>query len=56
MPVATINDIEFYYEEHGSGQPIVLIAGFSVDHTNWALVVDDLATRYRVITFDNRQI
>lgn len=54
MPVATINDIELYYEEHGSGQPIVLIAGFSVDHTSWALVVGALAARYRVITFDNR--
>jgi 3-oxoadipate enol-lactonase len=54
MPTASLNGTEIYYEVHGSGEPLLLIAGFACDHTIWSLVIPKLAGRYRVIAFDNR--
>ena len=54
MPKIKVNDISMYYEIQGSGEPIVLIAGFSVDHLTWTEVVNQLKDSYQVITFDNR--
>ena len=28
-------DIELYYEDHGSGQPVVLIHGYPLDGSSW---------------------
>ena len=56
MPAAQINGITLYYEEAGSGEPLLLIAGFTAHSMLWALQVPALAQRYRVITFDNRGI
>lgn len=56
MPFAKLNDIEVFYEVHGSGYPIVLVSGFSADHSSWDAIRDQLALRYRVITFDNRGV
>ena len=38
------------------GEPLLLIAGFACDHTNWSRMVPILASRYRVIVFDNRGV
>ena len=54
MPFAEINKIKMYYEEQGDGFPLVLIAGFGVDHVGWSAVTDSLAQNYRVILLDNR--
>lgn len=54
MPKIKINDIEMYYEVHGQGQPLVLIAGFSADHTVWQSVINEFAKQYQIIVFDNR--
>jgi pimeloyl-ACP methyl ester carboxylesterase len=54
MPTLKINDISMYYETHGQGEPLVLIAGFSVDMTTWLPALEFLKTRYQVILFDNR--
>ena len=43
-----------YYEEHGDGEPLLLIAGFACDHTVWGLVLPQLAKRFRVVVFDSR--
>jgi len=51
---ASANGIEIYYEEHGSGQPLVLTHGIGGSADNWAPVLPDLAGRYRVITWDVR--
>jgi 3-oxoadipate enol-lactonase len=61
VPKTRVNGIDLYYEIQrsgiqGSGDPLLLIAGFACDHTIWALVLPALAARYRVITFDNRGI
>lgn len=54
MPKIQVNDIAMYYETHGKGEPLVLIGGFSVDHTTWASVIDKFSDHYQVVLFDNR--
>ncbi len=47
--------IDIYYEDHGSGTPIVLIHGFPLNGHSWEKQVPDLlAAGYRVITYDRR--
>lgn len=43
-----------HYEEHGEGQPLVLISGLGNDVGAWSRNLPGLARRYRVIVFDNR--
>ena len=47
--------IELYYEDHGSGQPVVLIHGYPLDGSSWekqtAVLLD---AGKRVITYDRR--
>jgi non-heme chloroperoxidase len=60
MPYVTVGrentgDIRLYYEDHGTGQPIVLIHGFPLSGRAWerqerALLGDG----FRVITYDRR--
>jgi pimeloyl-ACP methyl ester carboxylesterase len=54
MPKVRANGIDIFYEAQGTGEPLLLIAGFACDHTTWSKVVPTLATHYRVIVFDNR--
>ena len=54
MPYAPIRDILTYYEEAGSGDPLVLIMGLGGDLQAWALQLPALSKHFRVITFDNR--
>jgi non-heme chloroperoxidase len=57
VPVGKENsaDIELYYEDHGSGQPVVLIHGYPLDESSWekqtAVLLD---AGKRVITYDRR--
>ncbi len=54
MPAVRANDIELYYEEHGAGEPLLLIMGWGGNAATWKPQLPDLAERYRVIAFDNR--
>jgi 3-oxoadipate enol-lactonase len=54
MPYAVNGDTKLYWEEHGSGPPILLIMGLSFTHEMWFRVLPSLGSRYRVIVFDNR--
>src|SRR5580693_4914598 len=48
-------DIELYYEDHGLGQPIVLIHGYPLSGASWEKQVPVLLDAgYRVITYDRR--
>ncbi|MCO4255378.1 alpha/beta fold hydrolase [Pseudarthrobacter cellobiosi] len=48
-------DIELYYEDHGSGQPVVLIHGYPLDGSSWEKQTTALLEAgYRVITYDRR--
>lgn len=48
-------DIELYYEDHGSGQPVVLIHGYPLDGSSWEKQTTALLEAgFRVITYDRR--
>ncbi|WP_066289977.1 alpha/beta fold hydrolase [Arthrobacter sp. B6] len=48
-------NIELYYEDHGSGQPVVLIHGYPLDGSSWEKQAAALLDAgYRVITYDRR--
>jgi non-heme chloroperoxidase len=60
MPMVTVgaengHDIHLYYEDHGDGQPVVMIHGYPLDGHSWekqkAVL---LQAGYRVITYDRR--
>ncbi|AWB96707.1 alpha/beta hydrolase [Agromyces badenianii] len=47
--------IELHYEDHGSGQPVVLIHGYPLDGRSWEKQTAALLDAgYRVITYDRR--
>ncbi len=56
MAIAIINGMQIYYEIHGTGEPLLLIAGLASDSQSWLSVINRLADRYQVITFDNRGV
>jgi non-heme chloroperoxidase len=48
-------DIELYYEDHGSGDPVVLIHGYPLSGASWEKQLPVLlAAGRRVITYDRR--
>jgi pimeloyl-ACP methyl ester carboxylesterase len=56
MSTATIGEHEFFYEEHGTGDPLLLIMGLGADSAAWLFQVPDFSRRYRTIVFDNRGV
>ncbi len=54
MSLIHINGIDLYYEDHGSGMPLVLVAGLASDSQSWQPILEELSLHYRVIIFDNR--
>jgi non-heme chloroperoxidase len=47
--------ISLYYEDHGSGKPVVLIHGYPLSSSSWEKQVPALlAAGYRVIAYDRR--
>jgi pimeloyl-ACP methyl ester carboxylesterase len=61
MPYITVGkensgSIDLYYEDHGSGKPVVLIHGYPLSGASWEKQVAVLlAAGYRVITYDRRR-
>jgi non-heme chloroperoxidase len=48
-------DVELYYEDHGSGKPVILIHGYPLSGASWEKQVPVLLNAgYRVITYDRR--
>ncbi len=60
MPFVTVgkensSNIDLYYEDHGSGQPVVLIHGYPLSGASWEKQVPALLNAgHRVITYDRR--
>lgn len=60
MPFVTVGQenstaIDIYYEDHGSGQPVVLIHGYPLNGDSWEKQTKALLEAgYRVITYDRR--
>jgi pimeloyl-ACP methyl ester carboxylesterase len=49
-----INDLELYYEECGTGKPLLLLHGFGGCGENWAPFTAKLSERHRLIVVDLR--
>src|SRR6266702_1124513 len=60
MPYVTVGkensgDVELYYEDHGSGDPVVLIHGYPLSGASWEKQLSALLSAgHRVITYDRR--
>src|SRR5918997_6537697 len=60
MPYVTVakensGNVELYYEDRGSGQPVVLIHGYPLSGASWEKQVPVLLNAgYRVIAYDRR--
>jgi len=54
MSTISANHINLYYEEHGSGQPLIFIHGLGSSTLDWEFQVPEFSKSYRVITFDLR--
>src|SRR6202795_1755004 len=62
MPYITVGkensgNIDLYYEDHGSGKPVVLIHGYPLSGASWEKQTAALLNaRHRVITYDRRGV
>jgi pimeloyl-ACP methyl ester carboxylesterase len=55
MPYATTDDgVKLYYEEVGSGTPIIFVHEFAADHRSWETQMRHFGQRYRCITYSAR--
>src|SRR3990170_4649388 len=55
MPhLSTDDGVRLYYEEAGSGAPVVFVHEFAGDHRSWEPQIRHFSRRYRSITFDAR--
>jgi pimeloyl-ACP methyl ester carboxylesterase len=55
MPYATTDDgVRLYYEESGSGIPVIFVHEFAGDHRAWEPQMRHFARRYRAITYSAR--
>lgn len=56
MPELDTGEVTLYYETHGSGDPLVLIAGTGYDSLGWMPVLEGLAASRTVVAFDSRDV
>ncbi len=55
MPYAKTDDgVKLYYEETGSGAPVVFVHEFAADHRSWEMQMRHFGQRYRCVTFGAR--
>ena len=57
MSFARVRDLNIYYEEYGTGFPLVMIMGLDGNTSWWdPMLVRGLSEHFRVIIFDNRGV
>lgn len=56
MSTTHANGIDLYWEEHGGGDPLLLIMGLAADSLAWMFQLPEFSERYRTIVFDNRGV
>jgi pimeloyl-ACP methyl ester carboxylesterase len=55
VPTATVNGVRLYYELHGdSGEPLVLVHGYTGDITDWRHQLPEFSRTHRVLVMDHR--
>jgi pimeloyl-ACP methyl ester carboxylesterase len=56
MGKVRVKDVEVAYHIHGSGEPLILIGGFTMTKEAWSLQIAGLEKRFKVLSFDNRGV
>jgi 3-oxoadipate enol-lactonase len=56
VPLADRGHTQIFWEERGSGEPLLLVMGHGWPRQMWARHLPALTERFRVITFDNRGV
>ena len=56
MPYVTHAGAKIYWEEHGAGDPLLLIMGLGATLEWWNRLVPVLSVHYRTIVYDNRGV
>jgi pimeloyl-ACP methyl ester carboxylesterase len=54
VPAAELDGLALYYEERGSGRPMLLVPGIPAIASDWAPLAERLGESRRVIAYDNR--
>ncbi|MBD2347239.1 alpha/beta fold hydrolase [Anabaena subtropica] len=54
MPKVQLNGIDLFYDIKGTGEPLLLISGFTCDHSYWLTLAQFFTSQYQVILLDNR--
>lgn len=52
--IAHLNDLDMFYEIHGSGKPVILLHGLALDHSIWSEMVDYYGDQAQFIIPDLR--
>lgn len=56
MPYAANNGTKIYWEQHGAGEPLLLIMGLGFSLDMWLRATPLFSGHYRTIVFDNRGV
>ena len=56
MPYVESNGIQMYYEEQGSGDPLIMIMGITANGATWEAHAADWSEKFRCIMPDNRGV
>ena len=54
MPFDRVSGIELYFEQEGSGEPLVFVPGLGGSTLLWRLQTSHFKDRYQCLSFDNR--
>lgn len=54
MPYCSVDDVQLYYDEVGTGAPLVFVHGLGSSSRDWAEQVGPFAEKYRVLRVDLR--
>jgi len=54
MPYANADGVKLYYEETGSGLPVIFVHEFAGDHRSWEPQVRFFSRRYRCVAYNAR--
>lgn len=56
MPYIYINNSKLYYEQHGTGDALVLLSGLAMHTEFWKPLLPLLSNKYKVLCIDNRGV